>query len=185
MGLTIFDSSIFDESLRDPARQKADATEAQSLYVMNNFYVPLIKSGQIDSLRMSAHIDGSVGAQIARDVALLSLAAPLPIRELKENFFPKRRERTVGTREAYSRGDQVIGPVFFLKQVGHENSKMIDENGGSDSRVGRRNIAHPRHGGAQCRKPQIRIARVPHLARPIAAGRASSVLMETASQWMP
>lgn len=90
-GLIVFDSSIFDESLRDLARQKADTTEGQSLYVMHNFYVPLIKSGQIDSLVCLPDVGGSIGAQIARDVAL-SLAPPLPIRELKEDFFPKRPE---------------------------------------------------------------------------------------------
>jgi hypothetical protein len=91
-GRMIFDSSVFDESLRELARRKGGTMDEQSRYVMQNFYVPLLKSKRISSLICLPDVDGSVGAHIARDVAR-SLTPPLPIAQLNEDFFPKRQER--------------------------------------------------------------------------------------------
>ena len=88
-GKVVFDSSLFDESLRDLARQKADTAEMQSIYVMRNFYVPLIRSGVIGSLICLPDTGGSVGVPIACEAAE-SLAPPLFIYHLSEDFFPKR-----------------------------------------------------------------------------------------------
>jgi len=87
VGKFVFDSSIFDESLRDLARREVDTVRAQSEYVMRNFYVPLLRSGRIRSLVCLPDIDGSVGAQIACDTAR---ALELPIGQLSKDFFPKR-----------------------------------------------------------------------------------------------
>jgi hypothetical protein len=90
----IFDSSIFDESLRELARQRGGTVAEQSRYVMRNFYVPLMKSGRISSLIcMSDLDDDSVGSNIARAVAK---SLNLPILNLREDFFPKRPEPKQG-----------------------------------------------------------------------------------------
>lgn len=88
---TIFDSSIFDESLRELARQRGGTAVEQSRYVMQNFYVPLLnRSGRISSLICMPDIDDSVGAHIACDIAR---SIGLPILHLREGFFPKRPEK--------------------------------------------------------------------------------------------
>ena len=83
-GISVFDSSIFEESIRQFA--KGATPQERSLYAFQNFYGLILRTGRIRKLYFLPDWEKSVGAVWMRRCARrLGLA----IEDVEEGFFPE------------------------------------------------------------------------------------------------